>query len=113
MRGEGIFSFGPDRIRAFCKLNQITKIYRAHEMVQTGISKHYSEDLWTIFSASNYGGRDNNNGGVVIIDQEGKINFKYIYPLENPHKNWQRDENRPCTPPGWINAGGPRPNTYE
>jgi len=54
-------------------------------MVMDGYAKHYSQDLWTIFSAANYGGNNNNDGAMVIIDQEGTISFKCIHPVENPH----------------------------
>jgi hypothetical protein len=33
MRGDGLISYGPDRIKTFLKVNGMTKIYRAHEMV--------------------------------------------------------------------------------
>jgi len=84
-RGPGLVRYGPSHIKSFCENNKVTKIFRAHEMVMDGYAKHYSQDLWTIFSAANYGGNNNNDGAMVIIDQEGTISFKCIHPVENPH----------------------------
>eukprot|EP00899_Mesostigma_viride_P014151 jgi/Mesvir1/22737/Mv14140-RA.1 len=59
-RGPGICTFGPDRVQAFCKENNIDMIVRAHECVMDGVERFAGGRLITVFSAANYcGGPEN------------------------------------------------------
>jgi len=55
-RGPGLVTFGPDRVREFCKNNNLQMIVRAHECVMDGFERFAQGHLITLFSATNYCG---------------------------------------------------------
>ena len=55
-RGPGLVTFGPDRVKEFCKANGLQMIVRAHECVMDGFERFASGHLITLFSATNYCG---------------------------------------------------------
>lgn len=66
-RGAGI-RFGPDVTRNFVKKNGLDLIIRSHEMVEDGYQYWHKSRLVTLFSASNYCGKNENRGAVAIFD---------------------------------------------
>lgn len=61
-RGPGLVTFGPDRVKQFCKDNDLQLIVRAHECVMDGFERFAQGHLITLFSATNYCGTANNAG---------------------------------------------------
>eukprot|EP00741_Cyanophora_paradoxa_P012657 tig00020614_g12228.t1 len=66
-RGPNTCYFGPDIARAFLTENNLQFIVRAHEVVPDGVDWHTGGRVITVFSATNYCGRDNNNGAVLEV----------------------------------------------
>ena len=66
-RGAGI-RFGPDVTRNFVKKNNLELIIRSHEMVDDGYLYWHKNRMVTLFSASNYCGKNENRGAVAIFD---------------------------------------------
>lgn len=66
-RGAGSF-FGEKALTTFLNQNQITMLIRGHECVMSGCEFHFNNKLVTVFSASNYCGMVNNQGGVLEIN---------------------------------------------
>jgi diadenosine tetraphosphatase ApaH/serine/threonine PP2A family protein phosphatase len=68
-RGAGV-AFGPDVTRRFLELNKLKLVVRSHECVRTGFDKPFTGDdanvLFTVFSASNYGGGGNSAAYLVF-----------------------------------------------
>jgi diadenosine tetraphosphatase ApaH/serine/threonine PP2A family protein phosphatase len=68
-RGAGV-AFGPDITRKFLELNHLRLVVRSHECVRTGFDKPFQDDdankLFTVFSASNYGGGGNSAAYLVF-----------------------------------------------
>lgn len=48
----------PDRVSDFCKKNKLQLIIRAHECVMDGFERFAQGQLITLFSATNYCGKD-------------------------------------------------------
>jgi protein phosphatase len=68
-RGTG-FQFGRSPLFRFLRETGLLRIIRAHECVQTGISKIFDKRCITVFSASNYCGRRNNYSAVLRVNSE-------------------------------------------
>eukprot|EP00475_Leptophrys_vorax_P027764 TRINITY_DN3963_c0_g2_i1.p1 TRINITY_DN3963_c0_g2~~TRINITY_DN3963_c0_g2_i1.p1 ORF type:complete len:811 (+),score=196.61 TRINITY_DN3963_c0_g2_i1:314-2434(+) len=65
-RGCGI-KFGPDIVQNFLEKNGLTCIVRSHQCVKKGVVRHFNGKLYTVFSASNYCGKANNQGAVLTF----------------------------------------------
>lgn len=54
----------------FCQVNQVSCVIRAHQLpaAQAGYEIQHQRRCWTVFSASNYTGNNQNRGGVLICD---------------------------------------------
>ena len=48
----------PDRVTEFCKKNKLQLIIRAHECVMAGFERFAQGQLITLFSATNYCGKE-------------------------------------------------------
>ncbi|WOL19610.1 serine/threonine-protein phosphatase [Canna indica] len=57
-RGPGLVTFGPDRVMEFCNNNDLQLIIRAHECVMDGFERFAQGHLITLFSATNYCGKN-------------------------------------------------------
>mmetsp|Transcript_7873 Transcript_7873/g.15232 ORF Transcript_7873/g.15232 Transcript_7873/m.15232 type:complete len:727 (-) Transcript_7873:9299-11479(-) len=112
-----IVKFGPDRVRQFLNDNGLKMIIRAHECVMDGFERFAGGDLVTLFSATDYCGRHKNAGAVLFFKKNLEIQFKLIYPVDNPYGgNWIENEDdlkkRPPTPPRWR-AVAPRRKSFD
>lgn len=119
-RGPGLVTFGPDRVKDFCKNNNLQMIVRAHECVMDGFERFAQGHLITLFSATNYCGTAGNAGAILVLGRDLVMVPKLIHPLppstprtpdssgnldedanQNSHDTWmqQVNEERPPTPP--------------
>eukprot|EP00898_Chlorokybus_atmophyticus_P005273 jgi/Chlat1/5747/Chrsp38S05574 len=80
-RGAGLVSFGPDRVRHFCAVNDVQLIVRAHECVMDGFERFAQGHLITVFSATNYCGTANNAGAILVLGRDLVVVPKLIHPL--------------------------------
>lgn len=120
-RGPGLVTFGPDRVKDFCKTNNLQMIVRAHECVMDGFERFAQGHLITLFSATNYCGTAGNAGAILVLGRDLVMVPKLIHPVPptTPHTpdsnsgldeesnhgmgndTWmtQVNEERPPTPP--------------
>ncbi|KAK9811526.1 hypothetical protein WJX72_005322 [[Myrmecia] bisecta] len=80
-RGPGLVTFGPDRVKEFCKNNNLQMIVRAHECVMDGFERFAQGHLITLFSATNYCGTANNAGAILVLGRDLVMVPKLIHPL--------------------------------
>ncbi|DBB07366.1 hypothetical protein WJX82_002389 [Trebouxia sp. C0006] len=80
-RGPGLVTFGPDRVKEFCKANNLQMIVRAHECVMDGFERFAQGHLITLFSATNYCGTANNAGAILVLGRDLVMVPKLIHPL--------------------------------
>jgi diadenosine tetraphosphatase ApaH/serine/threonine PP2A family protein phosphatase len=76
MRGDGIPKFPSVAVKKFCDDNNIDVIIRAHQPVMGGFELFAEGQLMTVFSATNYCGRENNYGGMLEVNTELQITAK-------------------------------------
>ena len=82
-------TFSKDVVREFCENNDLDLICRAHQVVEEGYEFYSDMRLVTIFSAPNYMGEFNNNGGILSINQDLLCSFhiiNYIFSKEKKKK---------------------------
>ncbi|KAL6748213.1 Metallo-dependent phosphatase-like protein [Haematococcus lacustris] len=80
-RGPGLVTFGPDRVKDFCKNNGLQMIVRAHECVMDGFERFAQGHLITLFSATNYCGTAGNAGAILVLGRDLVMVPKLIHPL--------------------------------
>jgi len=57
----------------------------------------------TIFTASNYCGKQGNTGGMIRLEKDGAEFEETIPPMLNAEGNWAKEsDNKPSTPPAWL-----------
>lgn len=78
-RGYGSL-FGNISTTNFLRSKQLTHIIRGHQCVNDGVKSQFDDQLYTVFSASNYCGTSRNLAGILII-QNGVISTKTFDPL--------------------------------
>lgn len=61
--------FGAEFTKHFTQTNFLSFLIRSHEVVQSGFKMNHNNYMMTLFSAPRYGGRETNDGGYVILDQ--------------------------------------------
>jgi len=107
-RGGTSVVFGPDVVKEFCKNNDIELIIRAHQVVAEGYEYFASGHLITVFSATNYCGRDKNCGALlelVDINDILLVTPKQIEPFLDSASMWT-DQGK-ARPPSPMRAGRP------
>ena len=79
-KGSGQF-YGEKAVNDFLTENsKIKLIIRSHELVDNGYKYQFNKKLLTVFSAPDYGGREDFNvGSVLKIDGKGNFSFTQIY----------------------------------
>jgi diadenosine tetraphosphatase ApaH/serine/threonine PP2A family protein phosphatase len=80
-RGPGLVTFGPDRVKAFCRDNGLQMIVRAHECVMDGFERFAQGHLITLFSATNYCGTAGNAGAILVLGRDLVMVPKLIHPV--------------------------------
>ena len=65
-RGAGVY-FGASTTEKFLEGNKLKLVIRSHEKAQEGFSIMHDLTLLTVFSASNYCGKNNNYGAVITF----------------------------------------------
>ncbi|GAX81721.1 hypothetical protein CEUSTIGMA_g9149.t1 [Chlamydomonas eustigma] len=80
-RGPGLVTFGPDRVKDFCKNNGLQMIVRAHECVMDGFERFAQGHLITLFSATNYCGTAANAGAILVLGRDLVMVPKLIHPV--------------------------------
>lgn len=98
-----IVKYGPDIVKKFLNANGLSHIMRGHECVLDGFERFAGGLLITVFSATDYCGRHNNAGAMIVINQQKAMIPHLIYPPDGGNTNWIDDEDyykkRPPTPP--------------
>ena len=87
-RGAG-YLFGADIVRQFNKLNNLSLICRAHQLVMEGYKWHFDETLLTIWSAPNYCYRCGNVAAILKVDEN--LNTSFVI-FEAAPQNEQRNK---------------------
>jgi protein phosphatase len=67
------YLFGQIQVENFLKQNSLKMIIRAHQCIKNGIQYLFNSQIATVFSASNYCGKDFNQSGVLILHKDGKF----------------------------------------
>lgn len=92
IRGIGKI-FGEDVTKNFCSGYGFNYVIRSHEARDEGHTQDHSK-LFTIFSCSNYNGKDN-RGAVMIINNNGEDFKVHVYRIEdNCESSRQKERNR-------------------
>ncbi|KAJ3432222.1 serine/threonine-protein phosphatase pp1 isozyme 2 [Anaeramoeba flamelloides] len=76
------YVFGKDAVEKFLEENDFELIIRAHQVVENGYEFFAERKLVTVFSAPNYCGEFDNNGGMVSIDESLLCSFHILKPME-------------------------------
>ncbi|KAI5121578.1 hypothetical protein M0805_000757 [Coniferiporia weirii] len=82
-RGVGI-AFGPDVTKRWCESNQVTGIFRSHEVRQDGYAIEHDGLCTTVFSAPNYVDQSGNKGAFVRIDAAGSCDYRQFDAVQHP-----------------------------
>lgn len=72
------FAFGKKVLSNFLKKNKIDLICRAHQVVEDGYEFFGNRKLVTVFSAPNYCGEFDNNGGMLKVNENLMCSFKIL-----------------------------------
>jgi serine/threonine-protein phosphatase PP1 catalytic subunit len=72
------FAFGKSVLKTFLKKNKLDLIVRAHQVVEDGYEFFGNRKLVTIFSAPNYCGEFDNNGGMMTVNKDLMCSFKIL-----------------------------------
>jgi len=70
------YSFGQDITEEFLTRNNLTQMFRSHQLVQEGYNVVHEGLCVTIFSAANFVGRCQNQGAVMELDDSMCCSFK-------------------------------------
>ena len=76
-RGVSV-TFNVKVLEKFLENNELDLFCRAHQVVEEGYEFFGDKKLVTIFSAPNYCGEFDNNGGIMLVDENLRCSFKII-----------------------------------
>jgi protein phosphatase len=77
-------SFGQKAMLRFLQQSAAVRIIRAHEVPPMGFESRFDDRLVTVFSASNYTGRQGNHGAVMLLNRDGEDRIKALPPMRRP-----------------------------
>ena len=80
-RGVSV-TFNAKVVEKFLENNELDLICRAHQVVEEGYEFFGDKKLVTVFSAPNYCGEFDNNGGIMLVDENLRCSFKIIKAKE-------------------------------
>jgi protein phosphatase len=112
-RGTG-FQFGRNPLFRFLRESGLLRLIRAHECVETGISKMFDKRCITVFSASNYCGRRNNQSSVLRVNSETGDDALVFPPIDylprtcTAFKEFPLPDGMTRYPPGRSTSGFPK-----
>lgn len=86
VRGAGCY-FGKALVDKFLDGNGLETLIRSHEVCSSGYDKHHGGKTITVFSASNYGGTDDNQACHLVIQPSLQIGYEQhtILKTGSPH----------------------------
>jgi len=76
-RGVSV-TFNVRVLEKFLENNDLDLLCRAHQVVEEGYEFFGDKKLVTVFSAPNYCGEFDNNGGIMLVDENLRCSFKII-----------------------------------
>ena len=76
-RGVSV-TFNVKVLEKFLEKNDLDLLCRAHQVVEEGYEFFGDKKLVTVFSAPNYCGEFDNNGGIMLVDENLRCSFKII-----------------------------------
>ena len=76
-RGVSV-TFNVKVLEKFLENNELDLFCRAHQVVEEGYEFFGDKKLVTVFSALNYCGEFDNNGGIMLVDENLRCSFKII-----------------------------------
>ena len=71
-------TFNEAVLKKFLEKNDLDLLCRAHQVVEEGYEFFGNRQLVTVFSAPNYCGEFDNNGGIMLVDENLRCSFKII-----------------------------------
>ena len=80
------YTFSKDVVEKFVRENDLDLICRAHQVVEEGFEFFANMKMVTIFSAPNYMGEFDNNGGMLEVDENLLCRFHIIAPKSEVKK---------------------------
>ena len=80
----GAFNYGLKAVQKFCKKNNVTSIFRAHQVVTTGYDypfrkSNHDDSVLTIFSSPNYCDELRNDGAMVYVKKNMEFTITTIH----------------------------------
>jgi serine/threonine-protein phosphatase PP1 catalytic subunit len=79
------FTFSKEVVETFLQNNDLNLICRGHQVVEDGYEFFAEKKLVTIFTAPNYTGEFDNDGGVLHINDDLTCSFIILKPLNMKH----------------------------
>jgi hypothetical protein len=79
-RGVGCV-FGNTALQNFLTNNDLKCLVRGHECVMSGVQSLFNQQLFTVFSASNYCGTSQNEAGILIVFPDLQMQIVRYAPL--------------------------------
>ena len=84
-RGSGV-TFGSGSVNEFMKNTKMTKVIRAHQCVPLGVERFDGDNVYTVFSCSNYVDSNDNRCGLLFINAESQIQSFSLPPYTIPDR---------------------------
>lgn len=78
------FTFGRDVLELFLKRHHFDLVCRAHQVVEDGYEFFANRRLVTVFSATNYCGEFDNDGGILSVSKDLICSFFILKPIYLP-----------------------------
>ncbi|KAJ3444628.1 serine/threonine-protein phosphatase [Anaeramoeba flamelloides] len=92
------YTFGEEVVEKFTERNEIDLICRAHQVVENGFEFFANQRLVTVFSAPAYCGEFDNNGAMMIVEEDLTCSFFVLKPSFK-NKNSNNSNNSKLPPP--------------
>ena len=80
------YTFSKDVLIEFTEKNELDLVCRAHQVVEEGYEFFANMKLVTVFSAPNYCGEFDNNGGILEVNEDLSCKFHVINPISYKQK---------------------------